>query len=82
MEGEALLKLRTVGREDGLIAYQKLFKHHYQVAGNLLTERRTRILFPEPPKKVQDLGACIEKWERDQRELRRLDPAPIELPVT
>ena len=45
-----------------------------------MSERRAYIMRPMPAKREEDVADAIEAWEREEMELKRMDPQGEELP--
>ena len=65
IEGEARSVMLSVNKGEGVKAWAKIWRWFTRTSGLGMSERRERIMRPDPPKKEQELVVALEKWKRD-----------------
>ena len=65
--------------QNGLRSYKKLYIWSVDISSNAKQLSMNQIMNPERAKSEEELADAIEKWDRDQTELAKVDPG-CELP--
>ena len=69
------------GRDDGgARAYIHVYSWFMETTGLNMSEKRSRLMHPSPVKSEAHIADAVEAWERDETELRRMDPSGTDLP--
>ncbi len=61
-EAEAYDKIKTITQGEGLKAYAVIYRWFTDVSGLGLAEQARRLMYPEAPKKEDDLAEHVEMW--------------------
>ena len=67
-------------RDAGAKAYVTVYAWFMESTGLKLAERRGAWMNPPPVKHEHEIADAVEAWEREEMELRKLDPVSQELP--
>ena len=84
--GEDLLELIHKHEQNGLRSYKKLFIWSVDISSNAKHVCVSKIMNPDPARSNEELADAIEKWDRDQMNLMKIDPKcvltdPLKLPA-
>ena len=79
-EGDAIARVKAGTKGNGLDAYRRVHRWYTMTTELGLTELRTRVMHPKPPKREEDTLLQLEAWERERQKLIDIEGPSGELP--
>jgi len=79
-EGDAMARVKAGPKGNGLDAYRRVHRWYTMTTELGLTELRTRVMHPKPPKREEDTLLQLEAWEREHQKLIDIEGPSGELP--